>query len=215
MSFARRVWVLGLVLLPVAGLSLWLSFSEARATRHANIARDVPLKIGGWQGEDKKLSDRVYELLETRDVVFRRYRRKDENIWLCLVQAQDNRRGSHPPEICYIGQGFEVDENRTAELRLDPGKALSVRRLKIHKSDQEWAVLYWYQVGTWQTSSYFAQQLQLIINLLLARKAPAVVVRFDTRIEEAESEEDAYARLERFARASLPVLSRALVSEPD
>lgn len=213
-SLARRSLVLTAVLLPVTGFALWLSFSDARATTPSNLGAAVPLEMGDWQGEEKPLSERVYQLLETRDVVFRRYERAGDDVWLCLVQAQDNRRGSHPPEICYQGQGYEVDSKQRVDLLTGLGDEprFATNRLQIHRGNSHWAVLYWYQVGSWQTASYAMQQLRLLGNLLLGRAAPAIVVRFDTPIEDVESTEQAFERLERFARAALPHLRESLKS---
>ncbi len=213
-AFVRRTLVLGAVFAPVAALALWLSYSDARATVDSNLGARVPMSIGDWEGETKPLSERVYQLLETRDVVFRRYSRGKGFVWLCLVQSQDNRRGSHPPEICYQGQGYEVDRKQVGVLKAGTAGAeeVEVNRLEIQKGQSRWAVLYWYQVGDWQTSSYALQQLRLVGNLLLGRDAPAIVVRFDTPIGSDETLEDANGRLNLFARSALPALRAAVAA---
>src|SRR3989338_3669309 len=60
-----------------------------------------PEKIGPWRGEDIPLQDTDYEILETKNAFVRRYTTPEgKEVFLFIVYSQNNRKVSHPPEIC-------------------------------------------------------------------------------------------------------------------
>src|SRR5207244_33812 len=73
--------------------------------------RDVPARLGAWQGTDLPIDARVHDLLETDDVLLRRYRSAADLVDVLVVHAADSRKVAHPPEICFAGGGFVARDN--------------------------------------------------------------------------------------------------------
>jgi hypothetical protein len=61
-----------LVLVLVSIISLGLFMSERHVSDPVSVS-DLPAKIGPWVGKDIPLDERVYDLLETRNLVMRDY----------------------------------------------------------------------------------------------------------------------------------------------
>ncbi|MBU3933312.1 MAG: EpsI family protein, partial [Candidatus Omnitrophica bacterium] len=98
-------------LITVALLALTLTgliyLRQARAIPAAEVRLgDIPLELGEWQGKDISISERTYEILETKDVLIREYTgARGEKVVLVIVYSGVNRGSFHPPEICYLGGG--------------------------------------------------------------------------------------------------------------
>ena len=125
----------------------------------------IPLQFGEWQGKDIKLEERVYEILETRNVLSRIYENpKGEKVDLMLVGSQRDRRVAHPPEVCYVGSNFDIIDTKERDVELQ-GKKIRVkefvardRKNPTYKEN----VLYVYRAGDVFTTNYYAQQLHFV-----------------------------------------------------
>jgi len=96
-----------LVIASVVGLS---SYMPARVAAKGEVKMaDFPMAIGEWQSKDIPLSERDFEILETRNLIMREYKNfSGELVYLYIIYSGDNRNVVHPPEICYTGGGATI-----------------------------------------------------------------------------------------------------------
>lgn len=85
----------------------------------------LPLRIGGWMGNDVPLDERTIKKTDTDDHVSRRYRRGVDSVDLFLgygVRARDLE--PHRPEVCYPAAGWNLKKQSAAEVSLPDGSRL-------------------------------------------------------------------------------------------
>ncbi len=164
----------------------------------------LPMDLGAWRGIDVPLENRVYEILETRDVVVRSYDKAvgGQTVWLSLVQAADNRAAFHPPEICYVGAAYTVIDKGRHVVTLSDGRVLEVNRLALTRGNEQVLNYYWFTAGNMTAASYFRQQARLAWDQLLGRGGSGTMVKLTTYVK-AHDLSDADARLTEFLEDTL------------
>jgi len=168
-----------------------------------------PLQLGTWTGHDLAIDEQTYELLETRDVMLREYRREDmPSVQLCLVFSAGNRKVAHPPEVCYRGGGWNIEAKRRTT---GPGP-FEVAELVITKGDVREVVHYWYEVGAKRTPSYLSQQIHMVLRQVIGRGGNTALVRLSTQIV-GDGLGGARSRLVDFGRITAPAISDSLTRD--
>jgi EpsI family protein len=177
--------------------------------------RDFPRRLGEWVGTDRELSDRQYELLETREVLFREFRKggAGPEVLACVAVAGANRKVAHPPEICYRGQGWRIVDQSEVELTI-AGVKRRVQELHIEKNGREHLVQSWYRVGERETPSYLLQQWLGLVADLTRSVEPSALLRFSAPIEDGDARA-ARAALTEFLAIALPELEQELGGPPE
>ncbi|MBI2871188.1 MAG: EpsI family protein [Candidatus Omnitrophica bacterium] len=208
MTWKRDLTVLGILVATLAmGEGLVASTAlttRARSSRTVpqggNLMQDIPLAAGEWQGSDVPVREEVFEILETRNILQRRYvNHEDEIVFLDIVQSETDGRATHPPEVCYIGEGVEIVKKDRLNLNIG-GSALIVNRLVVQDGGRQDLVLYWYKAGDLKTASYWGQQCGLLLRRLKGMGAQAALVRFSTHLG-ANSLESSQERIAGLAEA--------------
>lgn len=174
-----------LLALTLAGL---IYLRQARAIPAAEVRlEDIPLELGEWQGKDISISERTYEILETKDVLIREYTSaRGEKVVLVIVYSGVNRGSFHPPEICYLGGGRELLDKGFEEIELaEPGKsssAMQVNRLLMEDKAGREIAWYWFTGGRRVTANYYRQQCYFIWDEFRRRHAGGTLIRVSTRV---------------------------------
>lgn len=209
-------WFKGMavVILGVGALSQWCFLGPVKEETTAHVFT-IPHALGGWLGEDVALEERTYEILETRQVLYRQYRLNPQAppIDLCVVLSEANRKASHPPEVCYIGSGAHVDRHPAARVQFASLKgptALPANVLLVRRGQYREVTLYWYLAGSRLMTNYYSQQLAILWSQLLGRPSQGALIRVSTPIVD-ESPEQAIERLKFFIGPNLPVVLDNLV----
>lgn len=193
------------VLLVLAGSVGYRSyFTAASVSAGAVKMSDFPLTIGEWKAEDLPLEEHVYELLETRNLIMREYANTSgDSINLYIIYSRDNRKVSHPPEICLQGEGGVVTE----KLSFPISPAITATRLILEKDGIRQAVVYWYKAGADYTNNYLEQQLKVSGSRLVGKKPSLALIRVVTLIQEKKDEE-AFNKIRTFCSLLEPFLSQ-------
>lgn len=199
---------IGIVILLVAvgSISGMLYFRQPEDTGGARIL-NFPIEIGEWKGTDIPLDERTYAILETRNVVMREYNDPTgKKVYLYIVASEINRRVSHPPEVCYTGDGVEILESQKLEF-LVPGlkEPLLVNRFLSRKDGNEALVFYWYKAGDKFTSHYLSQQAKVMVNKVIGKTATASLIRISTPLDNGDKEK-ASQTLQEFSRKIIPLI---------
>ena len=165
---------------------------------------DFPKAIGEWTSEDVPLDERTYELLETKNLIMRDYKdSKGGTVNLYIVYSQDNRKVTHPPEICLQGGGGTVVDKTPIQVT----DSIKATKLLIEKAISQELVIYWYKSGNVNTNIFLMQQFKMAIEHLLGKKTSIAMIRVMTTIENNRQEE-ALSRLKSFCSLIEPLLNK-------
>lgn len=194
-----------ILLLIVGSVSGVLYFRDLNETSGWKI--DIPQEISSWKGEDIELDEKTYVILETRNVLMRKYTDSDGKIvYLYIVGSDINRRVVHPPEVCYTGGGDEITEKEEIEFSVSElKKPFLVNSFVSKKEGFESLVYYWYKSGDKLTTDYFSQQAEAALNQMMGKAASAALVRVSTSIENGGKEKAAKI-LQEFSKEIIPFI---------
>jgi EpsI family protein len=174
------------VLLIASGIVSWkVFFKEYRQQDTVNI-HHFPKKVGSWVSVDLPIAEDVYAILETRNVFTRRYKNEDgRGAYLLLVYSENNRKVSHPPEICYTGSGVSILSNEPAYIEMNGlKKRIKVNRLFVEQGNTQQIMYYWFKVGDTFTANYWKQQALIVWKTLLGQRASSALLRVSVTIDE-------------------------------
>ncbi len=206
-------WVLSISLAAVGAFSQWCFFSPVKPESPARVA-SIPLQLGDWVGQDVPLDKRTYQMLETQDILYRRYRSDSERspVDLSIVLSRGNRKAFHPPEVCYVGSGYHLDRRPHEFLEIPSmagGSRVPFNSLRVGYGQDQELVLFCYAAGSDLTPSYYLQQLKIIWAQLSGRPAMAALIRFSTPVGQ-ETEGQAMVRLRQFVQTHLPIVLKTI-----
>jgi EpsI family protein len=191
-SFSRNSLITACILIVAIAMTRKIQTSSAQVTEGSIDLEVVPYEINSWKGTDIPMSQDVYEILETDNVLFREYRDdSDYPVVLAIVYAKNNRDSFHPPEICYIGSGIDLIGKKFEKLTLSDGSSLNTTKLSM-KSDTHWVTAwYWFMAGDKTMASYYSQQLSLLKNLFNKKPYQGALIRISIDGNDALGKEKA------------------------
>jgi EpsI family protein len=200
-----------LVLFVVAGTLSWrVYFKVYRQADSVNI-HFFPKEIGDWASEEIPISDDDKALLETDNVFVRRYTSaQGEEVFLFVVYSQNNRKVSHPPEICYTGGGATILDNvHDSFISVSGDEEVQVNRLTVERGRTMQIFAYWFKVGDSFTSNYWIQQGLIAVKSFLGYPASSALIRISSTVK-YENESAATALIKEFGRLIVPHLHQYL-----
>ncbi|MDP1853762.1 MAG: EpsI family protein [Candidatus Omnitrophota bacterium] len=190
-----------------AALSLFLYYQQIKPEDAFNVA-NFPKQIADWQGEDIVLEEKVYEILETRNLLLREYKKSGEPaIVLYIIYSDKNRKASHPPEVCLTGSGVSIIKKTTEEITLT-GSPLKTNYLIAEKGGARELMFYWFKSGKTFTPNYLNQQLRIMLNQLQGKSSGGAMIRISTTITKDEKETE--ERLAGFIREIMPTIVKII-----
>ena len=207
----RRFIVVACVLIPAAVITHLLPLLNA-PIQGANYARRVSLQLGRWSGIERKIDKNTASILQTDDVVDRRYVRVGDESWvdLTIIFAKEQRKVAHPPEVCLKGAGYSLQDysRPIVPSGLKDPTRVRVVRLRIEKSNRKYLVYYLYKCGRRYSASYYWENLLIIWSHITLRPANGALIKLVTpiRTDEATSEK----RLEAFLALAMPEIAAKL-----
>jgi EpsI family protein len=140
-----------------------------------------PKEIGEWKGEDLPISERDYEILETRNLIMRDYKNSSgDSVYLYIIYSADNRRSLHPPEVCYTGGGSTILEKSVVPITA----FLRANQFIIELKDSKQLVVYWFKAPNLDTYSYLKQQLKVMADRMLRKQTYGAMVRVSTIVKD-------------------------------
>jgi EpsI family protein len=152
----RSLWLFGFLLIAaVLGYLAVPRLTNDANTKRANLEAVVPTSFGAWRLDPNVVPlmpspDQVALLGEIYDeTVARTYvNDRGERVMLSLAYGrnQSRRFQIHKPEVCYVGQGFRLDENRFGELQARQ-RVVPVMELVAVQGPRVEPITYWIRVG--------------------------------------------------------------------
>ncbi len=165
---------------------------------------DFPMTIGGWQGTDLPLSEDDYKILETKNLFVRDYKNaQGQTVQLYVVYSEDNRKVSHPPEVCYMGGGVTIVDK--SEVELTP--AIKAMEMIVENNDSQQMVVYTFKAGDTYTNQYTSQQWKVVIDRLFGKRTAGALIRFSTDIK-SKNQQAAFNLIKSFCSEIEPLLAK-------
>ena len=207
-------WI-ALVMVAVTALGCWqLNRSIPPIYDRNRIEQALPAQLSAgqrlWYGYVIPMDKDVLTVLETEDAIMRRYVCEGSSaVDFCVIFSEDNRKGTHPPDLCLEGAGQNiVSKNNVDVTTLQGNKTLPCRELVVQSEDEITYFLYTYKCGGRYTRSFWLQQLVIFVNGLLDRNASGALIRVSTSVDGELPEAKELAKS--FLRAGLPHVQRVL-----
>ncbi len=172
--------------------------------RDDNQLAAIPDRIVDYrqQGPDMEIDERTRQVLETSSILTRHYAAPSGRpVQLTMVRTGATRRSLHFPEVCLIGDGWEIHAESNRALGLE----LTAKRLVLVKGNSTQAVLYWFKTGDRMTGNFFMNAWYWTQNQIRFKTPASTMVKLATPIT-ATGDEPAFAALEDFALKFLPAL---------
>lgn len=208
MSNSTKRFIIVFMLLIVTAL---ITFNAYSTKKHSGLlyTSNIPMNIGNWYGRELVMDERTYDILETKDAVMIEYTNpNNESIILTIVFSQNNRKVSHPPEVCFVGSGWSRTSRESEEIDIN-GYKVKVNKLVLRREPFEQYVIYLYKSGSRFTANYYAQQFNIILNGMLRRDTSSALIRISSYVSERDDRK-VKALAEAFLKETLPILSKIL-----
>lgn len=165
--------------------SLQLFMCERTSHDVLNI-NTFPMVVGEWRGRDLGITEKEYDMLETRNLISREYTNlAGEKLSLLVIYSETNRSVFHPPEACLLGSGITMVDKQVENIGADK-KSFSANKLSLDKNGQKEITLYSYKAGKLYTSNFYLQQLYLALHQVFGKSVPGATVRVSMRISRDE-----------------------------
>jgi len=199
-------WFILALFLAVGTLS-WRVYFKSYVQEDNLSIHHFPKVIDDWTSEDLPISDDEKALLETDNVFVRRYTNTDdEEVFLFIVYSENNRKVSHPPEICYTGGGATILSNVPDSIQSDSEDlSVDVHRLKIERGRVIQIFAYWFKVGDSFTSSYWKQQSLIAYKSFLGQPASSALIRISSTVKD-NNDANATKLIKKFGKLIIPHL---------
>lgn len=206
-----RDWFVIVVFLIASAVSWGLYFKVYTQADTVNI-HNFPKSFGSWNSEELPISELDYSILETRNAFVRKYyRASGENVYVFVVYSQNNRKVSHPPEICYTGSGVTVVANQRDSIVLPSGQTLvNVNKLTIERGEASQLVFYWFKVGEIYTANYCKQQFLIAVRSFLGQPANSALIRISADIKDEAATAPTSRTMKEFGQEFIPLLGQYL-----
>ncbi len=191
-----------LIVVSIVGLTSYFPkrFDDALKIKVA----DFPKTIGNWIGTDIPLSERDYQILETKNLFIRDYKDpKGNSVYLYLIYSEDNRKVSHPPEVCYMGSGVTITDKAPVQIT----DSIKATKMTVEKVDSRQLVVYWYKAGGLNTDKYLKQQIKIVTDRMLGKRTSGALIRVSTDIKN-DKQDTALALIKSFCAEIEPLLAK-------
>ena len=140
---------------------------------------NLPLEIGDWKGKDIPLKEADYAILATKNLIMREHDADGKSpVILYIIYSGDNRKFSHPPEICYTGAGGMILEKEVIPLT----STLKANKFVVEDQQYKQLVVYWFRANDLNTPSYISQQIRTALQRTLGKRASGAMIRISTVI---------------------------------
>ncbi len=204
-TFGYIAIILLLALTSFFALNLFFQEKSSHDKLYISI---FPYRVGEWSGKDVEVTEKEYQILETRNLILREYTNSSgDKLFAFIIYSETNRSVFHPPEVCLIGSGVEIVDKNTEEMRGDKYDFLT-NKLYLKKDNTKELVLYCYKAGKFYTDNYYFQQAYLAFHQIFGRQIPGATIRVSMPMR--ENEEAALAALKKFLQDTIHILDRIL-----
>jgi EpsI family protein len=140
------------------------------------------MTVGQWQGRELPITEREYDILETRNLISREYTNPSgDRLYLLIIYSETNRSVFHPPEVCMMGGGLTITDRQIE--KFDVGnRVFTTNKLFAEKGQFKEMILNCYKAGNIYTSDFYLQQTRLAFHQIFGRNVPGATLRVSMAI---------------------------------
>ena len=179
--------LIGMAMVATAGLAVAIKPAPVALDPNnaVNLEAMVPKTFNGWKLDETfvpvKIDPQTQSLLDKlyNQVLARTYVNNDGARVMLSISYGGNQSGDlqvHRPEVCYVAQGFTVDQTTPGDLPTQFGN-LPVRRLVANKIGRNEPITYWLTVGNKAVQAGFEQRMQRLRFGLTGQIPDGMLVR--------------------------------------
>lgn len=163
---------------------VWVG-QKTPSVKAVSEASAMPQRLGEWVGTSVPVDERTFDILETRDVMIMEYHSGQKPpVWLSQVAGFGKRATFHPPEICYVGDRFEIVERGPISVAVHGAKR-RLMRLVITRGAERYEAWYWFTANGRVTPSYYQQQRWLLTDLIRGKSMSGSLMRISTPLDDS------------------------------
>ena len=201
----NKNFIIVVFVLTTACMVALLSYLPNRFDNTSEIkVADFPKTIGQWSSRDIPLTEKDYSILETKNLFVRDYKdARGQSVYLYLVYSEDNRKVSHPPEVCYMGSGVTIVNKSSVKI----AGSIPATEFIVEKGNIRQLVVYWFKAGNIYTDQYLKQQSKIAMGRLFGRRTSGALIRLSADIKDGGVEE-AFKLIDGFAVEIKPLLEQ-------
>lgn len=185
-------------------------FFGSRYNNAQNIEVDISkilLTIGEWKGENTLKDSNIFDILETNDVLVRKYDNGNDSLSLAIVYYGGKIEGFHRPEACFTGQGAEIIYKGIENFKYNKNN-IKLNKLIFQRGEAKRALLYFFYSGGYISGSYKNFRLHLMLNKIKGKKHGAAMIQVSKEFN--GNEKEAIRALKGFISESIPFLKANL-----
>ncbi|WOI58406.1 VPLPA-CTERM-specific exosortase XrtD [Palleronia sp. LCG004] len=176
-----------------------------------------PQRVGDWQqvGPAQRLEDSVATILAADDYhsinLSNAGAAAQVGLFMTWYANQDDG-GSHSPEVCLPGAGWEIAWLEQTDISNEIGAArpVELNRAIIQQGESRMMVYYWFEQQGRMLTDDFSAALYTLWDRTFTGRTDTGLVRLTTPILENETPQDAERRLNDATEALLPLVPRYL-----
>lgn len=202
--------VLGVAMAATSALTGALTPKARLAQAHDQFRLEamVPARFAGWSvdetivpltpdPEQQSVLEKIYDQTLSRTYV----NRQGERVMLSIAYGGDQSKALqlHLPEVCYVAQGFTMEQAGDGQLPTRFGE-LPVKRLVARLNQRNEPITYWITIGDKAVMSGIQQKIQRLAYGLSGKIPDGMLVRVSTI---GASAPDAYRLQDRFVNDML------------
>ena len=212
---AARTLITAAVLICVSGAAWQLTPARSAPEISRETFALFPMQIEGWSGSQSSLDVNVQVVLGADEYLLADFVNKTNtasvNLFTAYYHSITDGSGTHSPEICIPGGGWEV--SRWQQKTISPDgrhDGFKTNRAIIQKGTDRRLVYYWFERGGSRFVSEYAFKLNTVFDSFRTGRSDGALVRLITTIGLGESEAAAEDRLRKFIRPVTNIMPRFL-----
>lgn len=206
MNRNRIGYITIIIMLAASGFFAVNLFFQQKTSRDRLSIAVFPQKISGWTSKDIPLTEKEYQILETRNLILREYINPSGNkLFLFIVYSETNRSVFHPPEVCLIGSGVDIVDKKLEYVKVGKYDFLT-NKLYLEKNHAKELVLYCYKAGRLYTDNFYIQQAYLALHQIFGRRVPGATIRISMPMKGRE--EEILPTLKKFLEETADILNK-------
>lgn len=207
-SFFHPFFITCLVLLVLTSvLSSVVDFREKTPIKKP--LSGLPMEMGEWTGDREQMEQQFIDTLHFSDyamVNFTNDKGQTINFYTAYYESQRKGEGTHSPETCLPGNGWEFKEAGATTVPLGDGKSMRINRAFIEKTGAKQLTYYWFAQRGRVLTSLYQVKIYSFWDALTKHRTDGALIRLITPVYENEETKDAEGRLRGFTEKIVPVL---------
>jgi exosortase D (VPLPA-CTERM-specific) len=217
-SAGRFPTVTCLLLLGVAGLSLFFVTTRQEIVPERLSFVAFPREIGAWEGRPSLLEPNVERALNLDDYIVSDYRKPRGvvvNLYVAYYASQRKGSSPHSPIVCIPGGGWQISQFERTSFRNDAlNLTLPLNRVVIARDNEKQLVYYWFVERNRTVADEYWAKWYLLVDAITKNRTDGALVRLVTPLARGESEQAADERLQSFIKDLEPRLKPYLPTDP-